>query len=110
MGNSYLPGFGGGVIAAAQLLAPALLGQDPRKTEHINAVMDFTLPGHLYAKSPFDIACWDIWGQSAGLSIADMLGGCYEPTPIASSISLGTPAKMLDSVQQYRDRDILRTR
>ena len=66
--------------------------------------MDFTLPGHLYAKSPFDIACWDIWGQSAGLSIADMLGGCYEPTPIASSISLGTPAKMLDSVQQYRDR------
>ena len=105
-GHTYLPAFGGGVRAAAQLLAPALLGQDPRKLEHINALMDVTLPGHLYAKAAFDIACWDILGRCANLPIADLLGGQYpEPTPIASSISTGTPDEMLDLINEYRARN-----
>lgn len=104
-GHTYLPAHGAGIRAAAELLAPALIGMDPRRVEHINEQMDFTLPGHLYAKSPFDIACWDIFGQSTGLSIADLLGGCYDqPTPIASSISTGSPEQMLALIQEYRDR------
>ena len=87
-GNTYLPAFGGGVRAAAALLAPALLGRDPRRLDVINRVMDDVLPGHLYAKSPFDIACWDIFGQSARLPIADMIGGGGDAaTVIVSSIS-----------------------
>lgn len=104
-GHTYLPAHGGGIRAAAELLAPALIGMNPERVEHINGLMDFNLPGHLYAKSPFDIACWDILGQATGLSIADLLGGCYEePTPIASSISTGSPEEMLQLVQEYRDR------
>lgn len=104
-GHTYLPAHGAGIRAAAELLAPALVGMDPRRLDHINQCMDRTLPGHLYAKSPFDIACWDVFGQSADLPIADLLGGCYsEPTPIASSISTDTPARMLENLQQYRDR------
>lgn len=105
-GNTYLPAFGGGVRAAAHLLAPALLGHDPRKVDKINALMDITLPGHLYAKSALDIACWDILGQCAGMPIADLLGGCHpEPTPIASSISTGTPEEMLSLINEYRKKD-----
>ena len=105
-GHTYLPAFGGGVRAAAALLAPVLLGQDPRKLDHINSQMDVTLPGHLYAKAALDIACWDILGQSAELSIADLLGGHYvEPTPIASSISTGTPDEMLALINEYRAKD-----
>lgn len=104
-GHTYLPAHGGGVRAAAQLLAPALLGHDPRKLDQINRQMDLTLPGHLYAKAALDIACWDILGQSAGLPIADLLGGHYhEPTPIASSISTGTPQEMLQLINEYRDK------
>lgn len=104
-GHTYLPAHGAGIRAAAELLAPALIGMEPSRIEHINAKMDLTLPGHLYAKSPFDIACWDIFGQSTGLSIADLLGGCYEePTPVASSISTGSPDEMLELIQEYRDR------
>lgn len=104
-GHTYLPAHGTGIRAAAELLAPALIGMDPRRLEHVNEMMDLTLPGHLYAKSPFDIACWDIAGQAAALPVADLLGGCYpEPTPIASSVSTGTPEEMLSLVQQYRER------
>ena len=104
-GHTYLPGHGGGIRAAAELLAPALIGMDPRRVDHVNQCMDLTLPGHLYAKSPFDIACWDVFGRSVNLPIADLLGGCYsEPTPIASSIPTGTPEQMLEDIQQYRER------
>ena len=104
-GHTYLPGHGSGIRAAAELIGPALIGMDPRTVDHINHAMDLTLPGHLYAKAPFDIACWDAFGQSVNMPIADLLGGCYpEPTPIASSISTGTPEEMLELVQRYRDR------
>ena len=103
-GNTYLPAFGGGVRAAAALLAAALLGGDPRRLDVINRLMDTTLPGHLYAKSPFDIACWDVFGQAAGLPLADMLGGAYpDATPIVSSISTDTPEHMLQDIQRYRN-------
>ena len=104
-GHTYLPAHGAGIRAAAQLLAPALMGFDPRRLDQVNRQMDITLPGHEYAKSPFDIACWDIFGQSAGMPIADLLGGGYdEPTFITSSIATDTPARMLADMQRYRDR------
>ena len=109
-GHTYLPAFGGGVRAAAELLAPELIGTDPRKLDQINRTMDLTLPGHLYAKAALDIACWDILGQLAGLPIADLLGGHYaEPTPIASSISTGTPEEMLGLGKRIQSRRLFRS-
>lgn len=104
-GHTYLPAHGAGIRAAAELLAPALLGVDPCGLDRVNAAMDVTLPGHLYAKAPFDIACWDLLGQKAGLALVDLLGGrCEEATPIASSISTGAPADMLSEIESYRAR------
>lgn len=103
-GHTYLPAHGPGIRAAAELLAPALLGTDPRQLDKVNRVMDLTLPGHLYAKAPFDIACWDLTGQAYGQPVVEVLGGRYEePTPIASSISTDTPDGMLAEIQLYRD-------
>jgi len=104
-GNTYLPAHGPGIRAGIETMAPAILGMDPRRTNHINQAMDLTLPGHLYAKAPLDIACWDIAGQAAGLPIAELMGGCYPtPTPVASSISTGTPQEMLAEIEDYRER------
>jgi L-alanine-DL-glutamate epimerase-like enolase superfamily enzyme len=102
-GHTYLPAHGGGIRAASELLAPVLLGQDPRCVDTVNRRMDTTLPGHLYAKAPFDIACWDLASQAAGLPICEMLGG-RDPAgaPIASSVSTGTPEAMLAEVDLYR--------
>jgi len=105
-GHSYLPAHGAGIRAAAEILAPALLGTDPRRLEHVNRAMDLALPGHLYAKAPFDIACWDLLGQATDLPVVELLGGRYpEPTPIASSISTDTPKRMLAEIEEYRERE-----
>ena len=104
-GHTYLPAHGPGIRAAAEILAPALLGLDPRRLEHVNRAMDLALPGHLYAKAPFDIACWDLLGRSTDLAVVELLGGRYEaPTPIASSISTDTPQGMLAEIDEYRAR------
>jgi len=100
-GHTYLPAHGAGTRAAIETLAPGLLGLDPRSLDHLNRVMDVQLPGHLYAKSPIDIACWDILGQSAGLPLWQLLGGeAGAEVLVNSSISTGTPAEMLALIER----------
>ncbi len=102
-GHTYLPAHGPGIRAGIETLAPVLIGLDPRKLDHIERAMDLCLPGHLYAKAPIDMACWDILGKASAMPIADLLGGRYpDGTPIASSISTGTPEQMLRLVNEYR--------
>ena len=102
-GHSYLPAFGGGIRAALELLAPVLIGRDPRDLDVLNRALDLVLPGHLYAKSPLDIALWDILGQSAGLPLYALLGGAEgETVPVNSSIPTGTPAEMVASIEAAR--------
>ncbi len=104
-GETYLPAHGPGIRAGVETLAPALLGQDPRALGKIDRALDLALPGHLYAKAPLDIACWDIAGQAAGVPAATLLGGAYPaPVPVASSISTGTPEEMLALINKYRAR------
>ncbi|MEM1198369.1 MAG: enolase C-terminal domain-like protein [Pseudomonadota bacterium] len=102
-GHTYLPAHGPGIRAGIETMAHAVLGLDPRKVEHVERAMDICLPGHLYAKAPIDLACWDLMGKAFGLPMADLFGGRYEDgTPIASSISTGTPEEMLALIDEYR--------
>src|SRR3972149_7500826 len=75
LGQTYLPAFAEGARTAIRELAPALLGADPRNLAQVNERMDGVLRGHGYAKSPLDVACWDILGKAAGLPLATLLGG-----------------------------------
>ena len=63
-GDNYMDAHSEGTEAAAKLLAPKLLGQDPRQLHYIERLMDNTVKGHAYAKSAFDAACWDILGKA----------------------------------------------
>ena len=66
--------------------------------------MDRALKGHPYVKSPIDIACWDIKGQTAGLPICELLGGRYgDDFVLYRAISQQEPEAMADNVQSYRD-------
>ncbi|MEM7074584.1 MAG: mandelate racemase/muconate lactonizing enzyme family protein [Pseudomonadota bacterium] len=104
-GHTYVPAHGPGIRAGLETMAPAILGQDPRCTDAVERAMDLCLPGHLYAKAPVDMACWDIAGQTAELPIAAMLGARdTEGTWIASSVSSGAPDYMLGIVKEYRAR------
>jgi len=102
-GHTYLPAFGGGIRAAMDLLAPLLIGQDPRQIDGLNRVMDAALPGHPYAKAPLDIALWDLAAQAADVPLFVMLGGAQgRSTPVNSSISTGTPEEMVDLILSAR--------
>ena len=74
-GENYMVAHSEGVEAAARLLAPALLGEDPRQVARVERLMDHTIQGHGYAKAPFDAACWDILGQSLSAPVWMLLGG-----------------------------------
>ena len=104
-GHTYVPAHGPGIRAGLETIAPIVPGLDPRRILDIERAMDLALPGHLYAKSPIDMACWDIAGQAAGLPIADLMGGgSRTPRPIASSVGARTVAEMRAVINRYRQR------
>ncbi len=74
-GENYMEAHSEGVAAAMRLLAPSLLGMDPRQLTRIECLMDSVLRGHGYAKSPVDVACWDILGKAVGQPVWLLVGG-----------------------------------
>ena len=104
-GHTYVPAHGPGIRAGIETMASFILGLDPRRVLDVERAMDLALPGHLYAKSPIDMACWDIAGKAAGLPIADLMGGgSRTPRSIASSVGAKTVEETRAVIQRYRDR------
>jgi L-alanine-DL-glutamate epimerase-like enolase superfamily enzyme len=103
LGTRYLPAFAEGARAALRELAPHLLGRDPCQLGPINAVLDAALRGHAPAKSALDIACWDLFGQATGQSVARLLGGRYrDEYELYIAIQMGTPAEMAARVAAFQ--------
>jgi len=95
---NYIAAHGAGARAAIHLLAPGLIGLDPRQTEIVYQRMNDTLMGHPYAKSALDMACWDILGQAAGLPISELLGGTFQPEfPLYCGVELSSPQAMKET-------------
>ena len=74
-GENYMVANSEGVEAVARLLAPALIGEDPRQLGRIERLMDHIVQGHGYAKAPFDAACWDVLGKATDQPVWMLLGG-----------------------------------
>lgn len=81
------------IIEAMKNIAPGLIGKNAVNTGAIHSWLANRCNwGGLVAKSPFDIACWDIKGRVANMPIYQMLGGCrdrmlsYASTPMFETI------------------------
>lgn len=104
-GHTYVPAHGPGIRAGIKTMAPFILGLDPRNVLDVERAMDLALPGHLYAKAPVDMACWDIAGKAADMPIADLMGGgSRTPRPIASSVGAKTAGETRKVIERYRKR------
>ena len=71
------------------ILAPSLVGEDPRRIEWIHTLMDQAVKGYPYSKAAIDMALYDVAGKAAGVPAYQLLGGLYrESVPISHSIGL----------------------
>ena len=103
LGPAYLPAYAAGARAGIGELAPHVLGVDPRALGTLNDRMDAAMRGHPYVKSAIDVACWDILGQSAGLSVATLMGGHVgDDFALYRAISQESPDAMAERIAQYR--------
>ncbi len=103
-GNNYMDAHQEGTEAAARLLAPVLLGEDPRQVGRIERLMDNTVRGHGYAKAPFDAACWDILGKATGQPVWMLLGGkLIDGAPMYRVAPQKPLAETIEEMNRYRE-------
>ena len=60
-----------------RLLAPALIGMDPREIVCIEECLSKVVWGNSFAKAALEMAAWDIAGKAIGVPIYRLLGGRY---------------------------------
>jgi L-alanine-DL-glutamate epimerase-like enolase superfamily enzyme len=109
LGQTYLPAFAEGARAALRELAPALIGVDPRNLALVNDRLDSVVLGHGYAKSPLDVACWDLLGKATSQPLVTLLGGQrQEQYPLYMAVPLGTAEQMAGYVRERRAEGIHR--
>lgn len=75
-------------IAAIDLMANRLLGEDPRRIERIVHLMDDTVYGNTSAKAALDIAIHDLIGKAWGEPLWRLLGG-YGQERVETDFSIG---------------------
>ncbi len=76
------------------LLAPALIGQDPRNIETCVSLLDSLIAENLFTKAGIEMALWDILGKVANLPLYRLLGGAVrESVPTKFSLSGLEPDK-----------------
>ena len=104
-GPAYMAAYAEGVVPAIEQLAPRLLGEDPLQTSKIMQTMDSALAGHEFAKTPVDLACWDLLGKASGQPLYLLLGGkLVDNIPLHRVVPLGDVQETLESVDALRQQ------
>ncbi|MEM2926383.1 MAG: enolase C-terminal domain-like protein [Candidatus Bathyarchaeia archaeon] len=84
-----------------ELLAPAVLGQDPFNIERILARMDAAVKANHLAKSAMDFALHDLLGRILGIPVYKLLGGKYrERVPLCWAMGIRSPAEMAKEAEE----------
>jgi muconate cycloisomerase len=71
-------------------LRPLVVGKRAQDVQRIMDAAAHTLVGHGEAKAALEMALYDLWGRTAGLSVASLLGGVYRDR-IPLSVSIANP-------------------
>ena len=95
--------YAGGVIgSSAELIKRHLMQKDPCDLNSIQNSMSL-IDGQGSIKAGFDIACWDIFGQSLNKPLWAVLGGkLQQEVPIYRGIPLKAPEDMAKEVATWR--------
>jgi len=89
------------VLAALDLLIPAVLGEDPRRLSFLVEKMDRVLLGNAAAKAAVDLALHDLVGKIYGEPVWRLLGGSFaEPLETDFTVSIDTPEAMAEEARK----------
>jgi L-alanine-DL-glutamate epimerase-like enolase superfamily enzyme len=103
----YLPAYARGIAPALANLAPIVLGANPVGPEALMQKVNAHLQGHSYAKSPLDIALWDLTAQVAGLPLHALLGGQRQKDmPLYHSITCVAADEMARMAREAQQQGI----
>lgn len=85
----------GGTVETLKLIAPALLGLDPRDRTAAMRAIEGRIGSAPTARAALDIALHDLTGKAAGLPVYRLLGGkAKERLTISRVVSLKSPEEM----------------
>ncbi len=102
LGTTYAPSFAGGARAALAELGPALIGLRAHEPQVAAAALDAALRGHPYAKSPVDMAVWDLAARFLSLPLVDLLGGRFGSTvELYRALPIGESAPTAELARAY---------
>lgn len=108
LGPSYMPAFAEGGRAGMALIAPALIGLDPREIDVVSQQMDAALKGHPYAKTGLDMAIWDLAAKAGGVPVSTLLGGRFrDQVKLFRVIGRAEPQVMVERLLEYREEGFI---
>ena len=109
VGSTFDAQYAAGQVAGVTTLATAVVGSDPRSPQSVHRRMNAAVTGHPYAKSPIDIAVWDLAARSAGVPLWKLLGGDGpEATPLYRPVQGATPAEAVATAHKRLSQDYRR--
>lgn len=90
------------------LLGPMLRGATFNQPAEALALMDRRLHGNPFTKAALDIALWDLWGRSRGVSVASLIAdrAPIEWVPTRVSIGCYPPEETVRLAVEFRERGV----
>ncbi|MCB4457306.1 mandelate racemase/muconate lactonizing enzyme family protein [Leisingera sp. McT4-56] len=99
----YLPTSPQSARAGIELIAPALLGQDPLNHRARMEDIRFAMRGHKPTKSVIDMALWDLQGKARGLPLVHLWGGrVVEDMPVLCLVNTASPEEQVAQIEEFR--------
>jgi cis-L-3-hydroxyproline dehydratase len=97
----------GAARAGLEVLGKYIPGMNPLHHKAVNHLMDKVMVGNEFAKSPIDMACWDIHGKHAGVPLYELLGGKLTEHPHVYAFIQRAPGdEMVAQIEAHRKNGI----
>ncbi|MDP6019506.1 MAG: enolase C-terminal domain-like protein [Candidatus Latescibacteria bacterium] len=94
----------GCVAAVEQVLAPAVVGADPRDVRDIARRLQRAIRLNPFARAAVEMACWDIAGKAADLPVYRLLGGrVRDEVPMKMVVGAFDVPKAVELAQRFLD-------
>lgn len=93
------------LAAINQLIAPALVGEDPLNINIAVQKMDQVIKLNPFTKAAIEMALWDLAGKAAGHPVYQLLGGKVRNSiPVKTVIGAFSPKKVVELTQYFLDQ------